>query len=115
MSYAAHNGTEKLVLFLPNSPTFLNSQSLQICWCFTIRHPRWYVHAKVYFTVINCIVTTHTFTYDMQSGCRFPLKEPSSGHDRKLWKLKTPFILEEEKLPLPQLHILIQLYITYDI
>jgi hypothetical protein len=29
---------------------------------FKIRHPRWYLHAKVYFTVINSTVTTNTHT-----------------------------------------------------
>ena len=30
--------------------------------CFNIRHPYWYVHAKVYLTLINSTVTTNTHT-----------------------------------------------------
>jgi hypothetical protein len=31
---------------------------------FNIRHPRWYVHVKVYFTLISSTVTTNTYTCD---------------------------------------------------
>ena len=46
------------------------------CRDFNIRHPHWYAHAKVYFTVVKGTVTTNTHTCGTWSGYRFQLKEP---------------------------------------
>jgi hypothetical protein len=41
---------------------------------FNIRHPSWYIHAKVCFTLINSTVITNTYTCNKWSGYRFQLQ-----------------------------------------
>jgi hypothetical protein len=49
-----------LVIILKSSPL---RRGIRI-FNFNIRHPCWYVHAKVYFTLISSTVTTNTYTCD---------------------------------------------------